>query len=262
MFNIVKSSMEKQMKRRYLIGATVLVFGIAGTLSAAGPAPHWGYSGHEGPAHWGEIDKGNVACKLGKEQSPIDIKAGVKTQMPAIAFDYRSGPLKLINNGHTVQLNFDNGSSIRIGDRRYDLLQTHFHTPSEELINGKAYDMVWHLVHKSVEGRLAVVGVLVKAGATNDTIGSVATNLPAQTGKEQTMRGVTINPAALLPADRGYYHFMGSLTTPPCSEGVSWYVLKQPIEASSGQIRKFSTIFGPNARPVQPRNARVVQESL
>jgi carbonic anhydrase len=117
-FDIVKSNTAKQMKRRYLIGAAVLVFGITGTLGAAGPASHWGYSGHAGPAHWGEIDKGNVACKLGKEQSPIAIKAGVRTQMPAIAFDYRSGPLKPINNGHTVQLNFDKGSSIRIGDRQ------------------------------------------------------------------------------------------------------------------------------------------------
>lgn len=250
------------MKRCYLLAVTALVFGATGPLNAAGPGPHWGYIGHEGPAHWGELDKGNVSCKLGKEQSPIDIKGGTKVQMPAIAFDYRSGPLKVINNGHTVQVNFDKGSSIKVGDKQYDLLQTHFHTPSEELVNGKAYDMVWHLVHKSAEGKLAVVGVLVKSGATNRAIDTVAASLPVQVGKEQVPGGVTINPASLLPANRGYYHFMGSLTTPPCSEGVSWYVLKDPIEASPGQIKKFGAIFGPNARPAQPLNARTVKETL
>lgn len=251
------------MKQRYLILVTALALGAAGPLNAAGPEPHWGYSGHEGPAHWADLDKGNAVCKLGKEQSPIDIRGEVKTPMPAIAFDYKSGPLKVINNGHTVQVNFDKGSSIKVGDEQYDLLQAHFHTPSEELVNGVAYDMVWHLVHKSAEGKLAVVGVLVKSGATNSAIDAVAANLLAQVvGQEQVTGGVTINPAALLPVKRGYYHFMGSLTTPPCSEGVSWYVLKDPIEAAPALIKKFGAIFGPNARPAQPLNARVVKESL
>ena len=250
------------MKNQYLIAVTVLFLSTAGSLNATGPGPHWGYAGHEGPAHWGDLEKGNVSCKLGKEQSPIDIKGGTKAQMPAIVFDYKSGPLKVINNGHTVQVNFDKGSSIKVGDKHYDLLQTHFHTPSEELVNGKTYDMVWHLVHKSTEGKLAVVGVLVKAGARNSAIDTVAANLPAQVGREQAVKGAVINPATLLPGNRGYYHFMGSLTTPPCSEGVSWYVLKTPIEASSEQIKKFGAIFGSNARPTQPLNARVVKESL
>jgi carbonic anhydrase len=251
------------MNQRYLIGIAVLGLVTATSpLTAAGPGPHWGYAGHEGPAHWGQLDKGFAPCKLGKEQSPIDIKGAAKAQLPAIAFDYKGGPLKVINNGHTVQVNFDKGSSIKVGDKRYDLLQTHFHTPSEELVNGKAYDMVWHLVHKSAEGKLAVVGVLVKSGAKNSAIETVSANLPGQVGKEQAAAGATINPATLLPANRGYYHFMGSLTTPPCSEGVSWYVLKEPIEAAPEQIKKFSAIFGSNARPVQPLNARSVKESL
>lgn len=250
------------MKPHYLIAMAALSLTAAGPLSAAGPGPHWGYSGHEGPAHWGTLDKGYAPCTLGQEQSHIDIKGGTKAQMLAIAFDYKSGPLKIINNGHTVQVNFDKGSSIKIGDQQYALLQTHFHTPSEELVNGKAYDMVWHLVHKSAEGKLAVVGVLVKSGARNATIESVITNLPKQAGTEQAASGVGIDPATLLPTGRGYYHFMGSLTTPPCSEGVSWYVLKDPIEASPEQIKKLGSIFGPNARPAQPLNTRTVQESM
>ena len=244
------------MKKHYFIAVTALA------LIGAGAGAHWGYSGHEGPAHWGDLDKSYASCKLGKEQSPIDIKGATKAQMPAIAFDYKDGPLKIINNGHTVQVNFDKGSSIKVGDKKYDLLQTHFHTPSEELVNGKSYDMVWHLVHKSAEGKLAVVGVLVKSGAKNGAIEAVAANLPKEVGKEQAASGATINAANLLPTNRGYYHFAGSLTTPPCSEGVSWYVLKDPIEASPEQVKKFGAIFGSNARPAQPLNARMVQESL
>lgn len=248
------------MKQHCCIALAALILTTT-PLLAAGPGSHWDYTGHQGPAHWGDIDKGYAECKLGKEQSPINIQGAVKTKMPDIQFDYKDSPLKVINNGHTVQVGFDKGSSIEVGGKRYDLLQTHFHAPSEELVNGKAYDMVWHLVHKSADGKLAVVGVLVKQGKPNEMIGRIAANLPKEQNQEHAVKH-TVSAAALLPAKRGYYHFMGSLTTPPCSEGVSWYVLREPIEASAEQIKKFSALFGVNARPAQPLNARVVKESL
>jgi len=248
--------------KRHLIA--VLAFGLA-TASigyANETAPHWLYSGEDGPEHWAELDKNFSACKLGSEQSPIDIKGATKAKAPAIEFSYHTVPLDIINNGHTVQLTIDKGNSITIGDKKYELLQTHFHTPSEERVDGKAYDMVWHLVHKSAEGKLAVVAVLVKAGADNATLKTIIDNLPKETAKKEQPAGVSISVDSLLPANRGYYHFMGSLTTPPCSEGVNWYVLKEPIEASPDQIKKFSSIFGVNARPTQPLNSRTIEESM
>lgn len=252
------------MKTRFFVARCALSLLAAAApafAGAAGAAPHWGYAGHEGPQHWDELNKEYSACKLGREQSPINISAAVKADLPAIHFAYRPSGLRIVNNGHTIQVNYNKGSAIHVGDKRYDLVQFHFHTPSEERINGKGYDMVWHLVHKDDAGKLGVVAVLVKEGKANDVIGAVAANLPGEPNQEQEAKGVTVNAARLLPATRGYYHFMGSLTTPPCSEGVSWYVLKEPIEASKEQIARFKTLFGHNARPLQPRNARAVKES-
>jgi len=222
---------------------------------------HWGYEGKNGPEYWWEMEKENAPCKLGKEQSPINITGSVKSDLPAIRFNYKPTALKVVNNGHTIQVNYDKSSSIKVGDKSFDLVQFHFHTPSEEQINGKPYEMVWHLVHKSAEGKLGVVGVLVKQGKRNDAINAIAANLPEEQGKEHAATGVSVNAANLLPSNRGYYHFMGSLTTPPCSEGVSWYVLKEPVEASTEQIAKFKALFGKNARPVQPLHTRMVKES-
>jgi carbonic anhydrase len=257
------------MSRTTAVGSVSLsliaLFALAGC--GKGPdahhaAPHWSYAaGHEGPEHWGNLGKDFTACGTGKEQSPINITGAAKADLPAIAFSYQASPLKVINNGHTVQVNFAEGSAIRIGDQAYNLVQTHFHTPSEEQINGKPTDMVWHLVHKNAEGKLAVVAVLVKAGKDNGAIGTVAAHLPKDTSQETAVAGVTLNAADLLPANRGYYHFMGSLTTPPCSEGVRWYVLKTPVEASAAQIETFRKLFGVNARPVQPLNDRKLTET-
>jgi carbonic anhydrase len=150
---------------------------------------------------------------------------------------------------------------MEVGGRKFDLVQFHFHTPSEEQVNGKHYDMVWHLVHKDAAGKLGVVGVLVKQGRPNEVIAAIAANLPKEIGKEHIAKGVHVEASKLLPTAKGYYQFSGSLTTPPCSEGVAWHVMKEPIEASAQQIAEFRTLFGNNARPVQPLNARVVKAS-
>ena len=251
--------MKRRIGFRLLACATVLAVPVVAFAATTG-APHWGYSGHEGPSHWGELSNDYATCGIGKEQSPINIAAATKADLPAIQFDYKTSTLKEVNNGHTVQVNVEPGSSIKVGERKFDLVQFHFHTPSEEQVNGKNYDAVWHLVHKDAAAKLGVVGVLVKTGKANAEIDKVLANLPKEQHKEQAA-SVTIDPNKLLPADRAYYHFMGSLTTPPCSEGVSWYVLKQPIEASKEQVAKLHSLFGNNARPVQRLNARALKES-
>ncbi len=231
------------------------------TGSAVAAGPHWEYEGHHGPAHWGEMTKDFEVCGLGKNQSPIDIrKAQVKADLPELAFDYTASPLKIINNGHTIQVNIESGGGVKIGDEVYRLAQFHFHTPSEEQIKGKPYDMVAHLVHKNEAGKLAVVAVLIKKGQENAALKTVFDNMPVGAGPVHSVEGLGINVADLLPAKRGYYHFAGSLTTPPCSEGVSWYVLTTPVEASRAQIKSFKQIYRHNARPVQPLNDRAVVE--
>jgi carbonic anhydrase len=228
---------------------------------AAHPAPHWSYEGDTGPAKWGKLEKEFGTCAMGKAQSPIDIttaKAG-KSSLGAIAFAYQPTSLKVIDNGHTVQANVDGGSSISIGGQTYELKQFHFHRPSEEKIDGKSYELVAHMVHKSADGKLAVVAVLFKQGAENALLQKIWNAVPRETGKEVAAEGVSFNPADLLPAKHSYYNFSGSLTTPPCSEGVNWFVLNTPVEASRVQIARFGAMYPMNARPTQPVNHRAVQ---
>lgn len=224
-------------------------------------AGEWSYEGAEGPQHWGDLEPDYALCKVGHRQSPIDVRDAKKSELPPLQFDYRPSPLKIINNGHTIQINYAAGSTITVSDKRYELRQFHFHHPSEEHINGKPYDMVIHLVHADREGHLAVVAVLLKQGSPNPVMQKLWENLPQAAGKEQAPPGVEVNAAALLPEPLGYYTFEGSLTTPPCSEGVTWYVLKTPSQASSEQIEVFAKLYPHNARPIQPLFGRVIAES-
>jgi carbonic anhydrase len=242
-----------------------LVFVVIASQGAAQDAKdqhEWSYEGDQGPAHWGDLKAGYSACKTGTEQSPIDIGDVRTTKLPAIHFQYKNTPLKIINNGHTIQVNIAPGSFIAVGDKRYELKQFHFHHPSEERIHGQSYDMVVHLVHADSGGKLAVIAVLLKKGNANSTLDEIWTQMPKIEGKEQEIAGVQINAAALLPPDTAYYTYRGSLTTPPCSEGVRWFVLKTPIEISTEQIDTFATIYPHNVRPVQPIGGRVVKASL
>src|SRR5207302_357340 len=207
---------------------------------------------------WGEMKPEFATCKTGKTQSPIDIKDATGADLPPIAFAYKPAPLRIVDNGHTIQVNVPPGSSIAVGDKSYELVQFHFHRPSEEKINGKAADMVVHLVHRGPDAKLAVVGVLLKKGKEHPLIATLWSNLPAEKEKESAVDSVSIDPSALLPADRAYYTFDGSLTTPPCTEGVTWYVLKSASEVSAAQVARFRKIYRRNARPVQPRNDRVI----
>lgn len=222
---------------------------------------HWAYNGKDGPKRWGTLDPAFAECKLGHHQSPIDIRHTEKDDLPQIQFDYKPSPLSVVDNGHTVMVNYALGSFITVGDHRYQLTQFHFHHPSEEHINGKGYDMVIHLVHSDGSGNLAVVAVLLKPGKVNAALQAVWDHVPKEKDKVAAVEGMSINAADLLPADHGYYTFVGSLTTPPCTEPVTWYVMKTPEEISGGEVEAFARIYPHDSRPVQKLDGRVVRES-
>ncbi len=233
--------------------------------AAARPAPkkkpeHWSYEGEGGPEHWAHLKPEYAQCGNGKRQSPIDIRDGISVQMDPVQFDYRPSAFRVIDNGHTVQVNVAPGNTIEVMGRRYELQQFHFHRPSEERINGRQYDMVAHLVHKDVEGKFAVVAVLLDRGSPQPVVQQVWNNLPLEKHEELAARH-PIDLNGLLPAERGYYTYMGSLTTPPCSEGVLWMVMKSPVSIASEQIGIFSRLYPMNARPVQAAAGRMIKGS-
>ena len=222
---------------------------------------HWSYGGASGPAQWGKLDARYETCASGQRQSPIDIRRTVRADLPPIQFDYRPVPLSIVDNGHSIKVDTANAGSISVDGESYALQQFHFHRPSEEKIAGKAYALVAHLVHQSSAGKLAVVAVLFEAGKEQPLIRTLWNNLPLETDNPLVRADLKINPLELLPAKRGYYTFLGSLTTPPCSEGVLWLVLKTPVQVSKEQLAGFSTIYKNNVRPVQPVNGRLIKES-
>jgi carbonic anhydrase len=228
---------------------------------AAGKAPHWEYRGKHGPTHWAELGPDFQGCSTGRAQSPIDIRNATAAPLPALEFSYGRVPLAVSNNGHTIQVNVRPGQSLRVGDHVYELLQFHFHTPSEEHIKGKASAMVAHFVHRDAEGRLGVVAALIEPGKSNPGFDEILSHLPTRAGETLTVDGLEVDLAALLPAERRYYEFEGSLTTPPCSESVHWMVLTRPVTVSPEAVRRFRKLYPVNARPVQPLNGRIVRVS-
>jgi carbonic anhydrase len=244
-----------------VLAATSIVFGSISTEQEAKHSSHWEYEGNDGPKKWATLDPAYAACKLGHHQAPIDIHHAEKADLPLIQFDYKPSPLTVIDNGHTVTVSYAPGSFITVGDHRYYLTQFHFHHPSEEHINGKGFDMVIHLVHSDGSGNMAVVAVLLKPGKVNQALQAVWDHLPKEKDKTTTAEGVSINAADLLPADHGYYTFEGSLTTPPCTEPVTGFVLKTPEEISSEEVEVFARLYPHDARPVQKLEGRVVRES-
>lgn len=221
-------------------------------------AGHWTYEGEEGPEHWGEMSADFAVCGKGKSQSPIDIKHAMKAAKgEAIKFNYGSNATEILNNGHTVQANIAAGSSITVDGTEFQLKQFHFHTPSENLIDGKSYPMEVHLVHADKDGNLAVVGVMLKEGKENATLAQLWKQMPHH--DEKHALEAKVNPSSLLPKNKHYYRFDGSLTTPPCSEGVRWLVMQEPITVSKEQVEAFAAeVHEHNARPAQPVNARVI----
>ncbi len=221
---------------------------------------HWSYEGEGGPEHWAQLQPDYASCASGQRQSPIDIQEGIRVDLEPIKFSYRPSQFRIVDNGHTVQVAVG-GSSISLLGKTYELLQFHFHRPSEERVNGNPFEMVIHLVHKSEDGKLAVVAVLINKGKEHPVIQKLWNNLPLEKNEEVTPPGLTIDVAQLLPENRSYYTYMGSLTTPPCSEGVLWLVLKQAQQFSPEQLAIFSRLYNNNTRPVQPGFSRLIKES-
>jgi carbonic anhydrase len=250
------------MRLVLVMAAAVL---LAGVLRAQWKT-HWTYEGKTGADHWGDLDPEYAACKAGREQSPIDVGATEKADLPALRFEYKSEPLKyLINNGYTIRVNYHDtpgsGSFLIVGDKRYQLTQFHFHHPSEEHIHGKAYEMVLHLMHQASDGKIAGVAVFLHRGSANPTIRQIWEHMPITKGDEMEIPGIEVNPAGLLPNDTAYYMYMGSLTAPPCTENVTWFVLKTPVDLSAEQVNDFAKLYPHDIRPIQPLNGRIVKES-
>lgn len=239
---------------------------VAAAASSGAPAEQtplhglWSYDGPTGPQSWARLDPEFAQCNRGLRQSPVDVHDGIRVQLEPIEFDYRPSAFRVVDNGHTVQVNVAPGNAINVLGRRFELQQFHFHRPSENRLNGQQYEMEVHLVHKDDQGRLAVIAVMLERGASQPIVQMVWNNLPLEKGEEQAAR-VPLDPAALLPQDRRYYTFMGSLTTPPCSEGVLWMVMKKPVQATAEQLDIFARLYPMNARPLQPLAGRMVKES-
>ena len=234
---------------------TMLALALLGTAAMA--ETRWGYAGDTGPERWAELSPDYAAC-AGANQSPLDLAEFVEAELPAIEFGYAASGAAIFNNGHTVQVQSADGSQIKLDGRVYRLLQLHFHAPSENRIHGAEFPMEAHFVHIGPDGGLAVVAVMFMVGEHNDALAQAWQHIPSPTDEKHVFNP-PIGPAALLPKARDYYRFNGSLTTPPCTEGVIWLVMQATVSASAEQIAALAgALDGPNNRPVQPRNARVV----
>jgi carbonic anhydrase len=229
--------------------------------------PHWDYGAEHGPAEWGSLCPEFSSCGSGRSQSPIDLSGAAREELAALKTAYRPAALRIVhhmhvadvvNNGHTVQVNCPSGSSLDVDGGAYELLQFHFHSPSEHTLEGKHFPMEMHLVHKAADGKLAVVGVFIAEGATNAAFEPVWSNLPEEKGLELHLEDVEVDVEALLPKNRTTYRYDGSLTTPPCTEGVEWFVLAEPIALGPEQIGAFRAVLQGNNRPTQPLNGRKV----
>jgi carbonic anhydrase len=265
---------EMNMRRGGLTVTSAFIAAIL--LPAASNAQwktRWEYAGPKGPDHWSELDPAYAACN-GKQQSPVDIENPQKADLPALRFESHRGPLKgLTNNGYTIRVNYHDapgsGDFMWVGDARYQLIQFHFHRPSEETIHGKVSAMVAHLMYRSSDGKVLGVAVLLNAGKPNATVQKLWDHMPMTESKvladfsheEEEVPGAMIDPGGLLPKTLGYYTYMGSVTAPPCTEGVAWYILKTPMQVSGAQIKAFAKLYAHDVRAAQPLNGRIVKES-
>ena len=209
----------------------------------------WGYGADDGPAQWGDLSEEYAQCKTGKEQSPIDLPSADKARTIDISTNYAASSAEVVNKGSSIKVNVDKGLAMTSGESTYELLQFHYHTPSENTVEGKSYPLTAHFVHADADGNLAVLGLLYEEGAANEQVQATIDNIGGK---------ANLDLAAMLPESTTVYNFKGSLTTPPCSEGVNWHVLTTPVTASKEQIEALNKVMGDNARPVQPMNDRAI----
>jgi carbonic anhydrase len=228
---------------------------VAGEAGAADEHGAWSYEGANGPADWGKNDPAARVCSLGDQQSPVDLSGGIRAALPGLALNWPARRYEITNNGHTIQCNAEPGDSLQVGRVRYELLQFHFHTPSEHAVAGKRMAMEAHFVHKGPEGALAVLGVLMQPGPSNAAFKAIMAAAPIQPGRARLAKPIDIR--SLVPAaPRRAWRYEGSLTTPPCSEVVSWFVLDRPVSVAENDIAAFRRIYATNARPLQPLHRR------
>jgi carbonic anhydrase len=241
----------------FLISLLLISFS---SLQAAESEAHWSYQGDDGPEHWGELSEKYKMCREGRNQSPVNLVADYHVGLPELVFEYKGTPIRETNNGHTIMLTVLPGNYLKVPEKNtsYQLLQGHFHSPSEHTVNGESFAMEIHLVHSTEEGRLAVVGVMVEEGEEDPMLNRIWSFMPEQVG-EMTESPLTVFEAGVLPPTRNYFAYAGSLTTPPCTEGIKWIVLRDPLTASAEQIARFKARVGPSTnRPTQPQNARMI----
>lgn len=249
----------RQLKGNELMKMCVAITMMTLFFANAGVAADWSYEGDNGPEHWGDLAPEFVQCRVGLNQSPIDIVATVDADLPALEIDYRSSTLELVNNGHTAQANVAPGSFMRVAGESFELLQLHLHTPSEHRINGRLFPMETHYVHRNARGELAVVGVLHIEGPSSPDLLDFQSQIPRELNKPVPFE-TALDGTPITRVDKAYYRYNGSLTTPPCSEGVRWFVLKEPVPIAIEQQREYQSLIGDDARGPQPVNARVVLE--
>jgi len=241
--------------KKLMLAANIL---LASGCANIGGGVHWGYSGHQGPDHWEKLSPEFAVCSSGKNQSPINLTGFIEADLEPIGIHYQIGGNEILNNGHTIQVNYAPGSTISVGGHDFELKQYHFHAPSENHIKGESYPMEVHFVHSDKDGNLAVIAVMFIEGEANESLAQAWAFMPEKAGDKHSLSS-SVSAEDILPSNQNYYRFNGSLTTPPCSEGVWWFVMTEPMTASKTQIEKFAQLLHhPNNRPVQAINARPV----
>lgn len=244
---------------KYLILFLLSVL-VAGNVLAAASNVNWEYEGEDGPAHWGELSPDFSLCTDGMNQSPVNLVDALDVDLPELIFQYHGTPLRELNNGHTIRIDVSPGSFLEIPEKdlSFEFKQAHFHSPSEHTLGGEHYDMEIHLVHADEDGHLAVVGILIEEGEEMPLLNRIWAFMPEKPG-ESTESPLTVFESGLMPPTRDYFNYNGSLTTPPCSEGVRWIVLRDTLTASAEQIERFKQRVGAMTnRPPQDLNARSI----
>ena len=254
------------MRPLYIVSVFLVVTAVSQTpgsvqaQSVGNAPPKWGYKGDIGPTRWGSISNDFKMCADGMQQSPIDLIGADDVSVEPLTTNYRASPMVMVNTSNSIQVKVSGFNFVKLGMKQFDLKQFHFHTPSEHSLGGFHYAMEVHFVNQAFDGQLVVIGVFIMEGEENKTLKTIWEHLPTQIGAEQSIGGVTINPHDLIPQTSQAFNYLGSLTTPPCTEGVTWYVLSEPITASMEQIAQFRATVGLNARPTQPYNCRTIHE--
>ncbi|WP_373030872.1 carbonic anhydrase [Sulfurovum sp.] len=241
-----------------LLASTMML--LANNTAPKSENAHWGYTGHNSPDTWGTLSPKYHTCSEGKNQSPINVRSSMDADLEALKISYTNASKDILNNGHTVQVNFEAGNTLVVDDVIFELKQFHFHTPSENNIDGKSFPLEAHFVHLDKDGNIAVLALMFEEGTENAELSKVWEKMPKNGGDTNELVLSDI-ASSLLPDNKDYYRFNGSLTTPPCTEGVRWFVLKTPVSISKEQVESFlHTMHHPNNRPIQKVNARVVVE--